>query len=183
MPLVEKDTVDDAFNGLVNRGIRKHYVRCFATEFERVFLARAGQRALDDAPDIGRPGKRYFVHTRVVHDGGASLACTGYDIYDARRQTGIRNYFGQFERRQRRGLGRLEHHCVTRCQRRRNFPGRHEQRKIPRNYLSGHTQRLRSLPRERIVELVGPACVVEKMCGSERHVDVARFTDRLAAVE
>ena len=37
--------------------------------------------------------------------------------------------------------------------------------------------------RERVVELVGPAGVVEEVRGGERQVDVARLLDRLAAVE
>ena len=41
----------------------------------------------------------------------------------------------------------------------------------------------RGAGRERVLELVRPAGVVEEVGGDERHVDVARLLDRLAAVE
>src|SRR6185503_20493033 len=41
----------------------------------------------------------------------------------------------------------------------------------------------RAAVREGVLELVGPARVVEEMRGRERQVDVARLLDRLAAIE
>ena len=47
----------------------------------------------------------------------------------------------------------------------------------------GHPERPRPPVGERVLELVGPARVVEEVRGRERQVDVARLLDRLAAVE
>ena len=56
-------------------------------------------------------------------------------------------------------------------------------RKVPRDDLSGDPERPRRPVRERVLELVGPAGVVEEVRRCERKVDVARLADRLAAVE
>ena len=47
----------------------------------------------------------------------------------------------------------------------------------------GDAERPRPAVRERVLELVGPARVVEEVRRRERQVDVARLLDRLAAVE
>ena len=47
----------------------------------------------------------------------------------------------------------------------------------------GDAERPRLAVRECVFELVGPAGVVEEVRRGERHVDVARLLDRLAAVE
>ena len=47
----------------------------------------------------------------------------------------------------------------------------------------GDAERPRRAVRERVLELVGPAGVVEEVRGGERQVDVARLLDRLAAVQ
>src|SRR5204863_8864305 len=56
-------------------------------------------------------------------------------------------------------------------------------REVPRDDLPGDAERPRPLVRERVLELVGPAGVVEEMCGRQGEVDVARLLDRLAAVQ
>ena len=65
----------------------------------------------------------------------------------------------------------------------RDLPRQHQQREVPRDDLAGDADRPRAPVRERVLELVGPAGVVEEMRGGERQVDVARLLDRLAAVE
>ena len=65
----------------------------------------------------------------------------------------------------------------------RDLPGQHQQREVPGDDLPGDAQRLRAPVRERVLELVGPARVVEEVRGRERDVDVARLLDRLAAVQ
>ncbi len=111
------------------------------------------------------------------------LARAGHDVHHARRQPGLLDHFGQQQRGERRGLGGLQHHRVAAGQRRRDFPGGHEQREVPGNDLPGDADRLRLAAGERVVELVGPAGVVEEVRGGQRHVDVARLADRLAAVQ
>ena len=87
------------------------------------------------------------------------------------------------QRGQRRRLGGLEHDGVARGERGRDLPREHQQREVPRDDLAGDADRPRPAVRERVLELVGPARVVEEVRGRERQVDVARLLDRLAAVE
>ena len=68
-------------------------------------------------------------------------------------------------------------------ERRRDLPREHQQREVPRDDLAGDAERPRPAVRERVLELVGPARVVEEVRGRERQVDVARLLDRLAAVQ
>ena len=58
-----------------------------------------------------------------------------------------------------------------------------EQREVPRNDLARDAERLGLAVREGVLELVGPARVVEEVRGREREVDVAGLVDRLAAVQ
>src|SRR5690606_17510547 len=54
---------------------------------------------------------------------------------------------------------------------------------VPRNDLCGDTERARGCAESGVVELVGPARVVEEPGGDERNVDVAALLDGLAVVE
>ena len=98
-------------------------------------------------------------------------------------QLGLPEDVREEQRRQRRRLGRLEHDGVPGRERGRDLPGEHEQREVPRDDLPGDADRPRPAVRERVLELVGPARVVEEVRRGEREVDVARLADRLAAVE
>ena len=81
-----------------------------------------------------------------------------------------------------RGFGGLENDGVAAGKRGRDFPRGHEQRKIPRNDLSRHAERLRRFAGKRVFQLVRPARVIKKMRGHERQIHVAAFLDGLAAV-
>src|SRR5690606_18054825 len=59
----------------------------------------------------------------------------------------ILNQFGQYQNTDRRLFGRFEHNTVARCEGRRQFPGCHQDREVPGNDLTDHT--------ERFVEMVG----------------------------
>ena len=111
------------------------------------------------------------------------LAVAGDDVDDARRQLGLAQDVAEEERRERRRLGRLEHDRVPGGERRRELPRQHQQREVPRDDLPRDAERPRRAVRERVLELVGPAGVVEEVGRGERHVDVARLLDRLAAVQ
>ena len=115
--------------------------------------------------------------------GRPGVARAGQHVDHARRQVGLLADLGQQQRGQRRGLGRLEHAGVAGRQRRRQLPGRHQQREVPRDDLPGHAQRPRIGPEARVVQLVRPARVVEEVRGRERDVDVAGLLDRLAVVD
>ena len=107
----------------------------------------------------------------------------GDDVHDAGRQLGLLQDLGEQQRRERRRLGRLQHDGVAGGERGRDLPRGHQQREVPRDDLAGDAERRAAAAGERVLELVGPARVVEEVRGGERHVDVARFLDRLAAVD
>ncbi len=112
----------------------------------------------------------------------AGLARTGDDVDDSGRKLRLLEDLRQHQRRERRGLRRLEHHGVAGGERRRDLPRRHQQREVPRDHLPGDSERPRAPAGERVLELVGPARVVEEVRRHQRQVDVARLADRLAAV-
>src|SRR5207247_2505963 len=58
-----------------------------------------------------------------------------------------------------------------------------QQWEVPGDDLAGDADRARLPVRERVLELVRPAGVVEEVRGREREIDVARLADRLAAVQ
>ncbi len=113
----------------------------------------------------------------------AGVAGAGDDVDDAGGQVGLLADLGEQQRRQRRGLGGLQHHGVATRQRRRDLPRQHQQREVPRDDLAGDAERLRVGAEPGPRELVGPPGVVEEVGGDERDVDVARLLDRLAVVD
>ena len=70
------------------------------------------------------------------------FAESGDDVHHARRKTGFLNEMPQPQRAQRRFLGDFQDDRATGCQSRAEFPGRHQQRKIPRDNLTDDTDRL-----------------------------------------
>ena len=119
----------------------------------------------------------------MIHHRRADFARARDKVDDTRRQPGVLKNLRELQRRNRRGLGGFEHHRVAHRERRREFPGAHQQREIPRGHLPDDPKR-RDLPARRdVVEFVRPTGVVEKMRRRHGHVEVARFLDGLAAVE
>jgi hypothetical protein len=108
------------------------------------------------------------------------VAVAGDDVDDARRQAGLAADLGEQQRRERRELGRLEHHRVAGRQRRRDLPGQHQQREVPRDDLAADAER--PWPGKLFLQQLGPAGVMVEVARRERHVDVARLADRLAVV-
>jgi hypothetical protein len=90
-----------------------------------------------------------------------------------------------------RALGGLEHHAVAGAQRRRQLPGRHQDREVPGDDLADHA--------ERLVEVVGDGVGVDlaerpflrahaagevaEVVDRQRDVGVQRLADRLAVVD
>ena len=105
------------------------------------------------------------------------------DVDDAGRHLRLAEDVGEEERGERGGLGRLQDDRVSRSQSRRDLPGQHEHREVPRDDLRGDAERPRLSVRERVLELVGPARVVEEVRRGEGKIDVPRLADWLAAVE
>ena len=113
----------------------------------------------------------------------ARLAGAGDDVDDAGGQVDLLADVGEGQRRERRGLGRLEHDGVAARQRRRDLPRQHQQREVPRDDLTAHADRLRVGAVAGVGQLVGPAGVVEEVGRHEGQVDVAGLLDRLAVVD
>ena len=183
MSLVEVDPVDDPLDRLVERRVVEHDVRGLAAELERELLAGAGEAALDLLPHLGRAGERDLVDVLALDERGAGATVAGDDVDDAGRELRLAEDVGEEECRERGRLGGLEDHGVAAGQRRRDLPREHEQREVPRDDLARHADRPWAPVREGVLELVGPAGVVEEVRRGEREVDVPRLLDRLAAVE
>ena len=123
-----------------------------------------------------------ILSTPVVGDERrAGRAVAGDDVDDARRQARLDADFGEGERGQRRVFGRLQHDRIARGERRRDLPGEHQQREVPRDDLPADADRTRA--GKLGVDQRGPAGVMVEMAGDERNVDVARLADRLAVVD
>src|SRR4051794_25391858 len=181
--LVEVDAVDDSLDRLVERRVVEDDVRSLAAELERELLPGAGEAPLNLLPHLRRAGERDLVDVLVLDERGAGAAVARDDVDDACRQLRLAHDVAEEERRQRGRLGGLEDDGVPAGERRRDLPREHEQREIPRDDLAGDADRARAPVRKGVVELVGPAGVVEEVRRGEREVDVARLLDRLAAVE
>ena len=181
--LVEEDALHDALDGLVDRGVVEDDVGRLAAELEGQRLAGAGDRAGDRLAHLGRAGERDLVDVPVLDDGAAGVAGAGHDVDDAGRQVGLLADLGEQQRGQRGGLGRLEDDGVAGGQRRRDLPRQHQHREVPRDDLAGHAERPGVRAEARVVELVGPARVVEEVRRGQRDVDVAGLADRLAVVQ
>src|SRR5438874_2283364 len=183
VPLVEVDAVDDSLDGLIERRVVEDDVRGLASELERQLLAGAGKLALERPADLCRPGEGDLVDIVGLDDRGAGSTVARDDVDDAGRQLRLTQDVAEQERAERRRLGRLQDDGVPCGERRRDLPREHQQREVPGNDLARDADRPRPPVRERVLELVRPACVVEEVRGREREVDVARLPDRLAAVQ
>ena len=118
----------------------------------------------------------------MAHQLHPDLARPGDDVHHPGWQVGLANHVGEQVGAQRGGGRRLEDDGVAGRQGRRDLPGQHQEREVPRDDLRRHAQRTRVAPREGVVELVGPAAVIEEVGRGQRHVDVAALLDRLAGV-
>ncbi len=147
------------------------------------FLPRAGELALDCLADLGGAGERDLVDAVALDERGAGAAVAGDDVDDSGGKLGLAQDVAEEERGERGRLRRLEHDGVAARERGRDLPREHEQREVPRDDLARDADGLRPAVREGVLELVGPAGVVEEVRRGERKVDVARLLDRLAAVE
>ena len=183
MALVEVDPVDDSLDGLVERGVVEDDVRGLAAKLERQALPGSRELALDRLADLSRAGERDLVDAVGFDDRRARATVTGDDVHDARWKLGLTQDVTEEQRAERRRLCGLQDNGVAGGERRRDLPGEHQQREVPRDDLARNSDRPRAPVRERVLELVGPPRVVEEMRGGKGHVDVARLPDRLASVQ
>jgi hypothetical protein len=102
----------------------------------------------------------------------------------------IGNQFRQHKNTGGRLLGRFQHDAVTRGEGRRQFPGSHQDRKIPGNDLSHYSQRLVEMVSHGVrVDLRNGAFLrahaagkIPEMVDGEGYVRVLRLADGLAVI-
>ncbi|AEK62022.1 hypothetical protein CFU_2194 [Collimonas fungivorans Ter331] len=181
LALVEPDRIDHALDGGVDVGVLKYDERRFAAQLQCQRFSRSRGLFADQAPDLGRAGKRNLVHILVRDQRRTGGAVAGNHVKHAGRQPGLHRQLGKQQCAQRREFRRLEHYRIAQRQRGRDLPGQHQQGKIPGNDLADHSQR-RLVGKFAFLQL-RPAGVMVKMPRDQRHVDIARFADRLAVVE
>ena len=181
LPLIEPDRVDQALDGAVQIRVLEHDERRLAAEFERQLLACAGGRLANCPSDFGRASEGDLVYARMRDQGGAGRPVAGDDVDDARGESRLGADRREGKRSKRREFRRLQHQSIAGCERRGDLPGQHKQRKIPRNDLPAHPDRLG--PRKLTVDQRGPTGMMIEMAGDQRNVDIARLADRLAIVD
>ena len=116
----------------IHIGVVEDDDRGLAAEFEMRALDRLGRglQHLLAGGDVA--GDRDHVDLGVVDQRVAdAVAAAEHDVDDAFGQD-VGHDFRELQRRQRRLLGRLEHHRVAAADRRRQLPGHHHQRIVPR---------------------------------------------------
>jgi hypothetical protein len=133
------------------------------------------------------------VHVGRLHHGAAGIgSVAGHHVEHARRQVGnfLLHQAAELQQRQRRLLGRLEHHRAAGGEGGTEFPGGQHQRIIPRHDQPAHADRFLEREIQRVVgdaqgftvHLVGQAAVVLEAGGGVSHVELA-FDNWFAAVE
>ena len=118
----------------------------------------------------------------VRDERGAGLARPGDDVDDPVGQTGVLEDLRQVQGGERRRFGGLEDDGIAAGERGRDFPRRHEQRKIPWDDLAADAERPRLPSRKSEFEFVRPPGMVKEVSGDQRQVDIAGLADRFAAV-
>jgi len=197
LTVVEEDRARGALDRRLEVGVLQHDLRRLAAQLERDLLEVARRRLHDQAPDLRGAGERHLVDVGVRGQMRAGVAEPGHDVHDTGRQSRLGHQLAEPQRRQRRLLGRLEHHRAPGRQRRAELPCRHQQREVPRDDLRHHADRL--TPRVRVEVAVGrrqrreldraalelgrPARHVVEEVGRERNVRCARHRARLAVVQ
>ena len=146
-------------------------------------MGRPASAAWMSRPTAVDPVKAILSMPGRADERRAGLAVAGQDRDDPVGQLGLLADLGQQQRGERRRLGRLEDRRVAAGQRGRELPRRHQQREVPGHDLADDAERRHLAGADAVAQLVGPAGVVEEVRGGERDVDVARFAQRLAAVE
>ncbi len=137
-------------------------------------------------------GERDLVDQRMFdHRGPGGRAEPGNHIDHPVREPDLFGQLGHSQTGQRRLLGRFHHDGAAGGQCRAPFPGRHQDRKVPRDDLPGHANRFATgvaqiiaANRDRAaVNLVGVPGVIPQAVDRQRKVDVATVVERLSVVE
>ncbi len=132
--------------------IGEHDVRILAAQLDRHPLDRVGSSLDHETSGVDAAGKGNLVDARVGDErpaGGRTVASD--DVDDPGGQVELLQQLGEHQRGHRGLLGRFEHRRASRRKRRRQLPGGHQDRVVPRNDLSDDTHRLADHHRQRIV--------------------------------
>ena len=130
--------VENPYDRPINRGVEVSKVghedlRAFATGFERYAL-EVGFAGIDHEllAGGGRSGEADLGNIGVQRQRASGFgAATVDDVEHAGWTAGLEKQLRQPDARQRRLFGGLEHHTIARCQCRRDFPRRHQERIVP----------------------------------------------------
>ena len=175
-------------------GVREHDHGRLAAELERDVLEVA-RRGLDDQPpDFAGAGEGDLVDAGMGGERGArGLAEAGDDVDHAVGEASLKDELPEAQRRQRRLLGGFEHDRAAGRERGRELPRRHHQRRVPRDDLPDHADRLAQRVGVEVAglregdgfagDLGGPAGHVAQHLGAVDEVGVADVDDRLAVVD
>ncbi len=186
-----EDSRHHAFHGLIEIGVVENNIGRFAAELERHVLDAARGQPIDMlarliAAGEGDLGDVLVRDQRLAH----FVAEAGDDVDNARRKARLLEQLAERERRDRGKFRRLPHHGVARGQRRRQFPCRQQQRRVPRRDGGHDAQRLlaREVEHTRLVDrnhaafdLVRQAAVVVKPLRDVVEL-AAHLGDQLAVV-
>ena len=136
MALIEINSGDDSFNRLIDRRVFENNVGCLATELERQFLFRSCNGMQNSFADFSRAGERDLIDIRMLNQRATGFARAGHDVDHAFGQFSFLKNFREMHRGDRRRLGRFQDTGISAGEGRREFPCRHQQRKIPGNDLT-----------------------------------------------
>ena len=170
--------------------VGKEDVGRLAAQLERGRDQIVGCRLGDDATGAGRARERDFGDALAGGQRHAGFAAITVDDVQHTGRQQVVDQLGQQQDADGRAFGGLEHHRVACGQCRRELPCGHQDRKIPRNDLTDHTERLMQVIRHGVlVDLADAAFLrtqgtreIAKVIGGERDVGIQRFANRLAVV-
>src|SRR5579859_187298 len=190
LALVDEHAEEGAIDGGFPVGFGKENIRRFAAKLEGYAFQCVGGALDDDFADRGAAGEGHFVDPRMRYQRGTGGLAEAIDNVDnSRWQAHFFQPIGQLQRGQRSLLGGLENAGATSGERRRQLPGGHEQRIVPRNDLRGHAHRLAQGETQRVgrhgidvpEDLGGQTAVVFETGGHVGDV-IFGFHDGLAGV-
>ena len=131
-------------------------------------------------PTSVEPVKAILLDLRMQTKSFTGRPVAGNDIHDAGGQARILANLRERQRSERSEFRGFQHHRVTRSQSRRNLPGQHEQRKIPRNDLTHDTAS--RVTRKFLRQYLRPTRVMIKMPRDQWDIDIAALANRFAVV-
>ena len=189
LTLVPEDAHGGSLQRAIPLGIGEDDVGGLAAQFERRGDELFGGGFRHNPTDAGRAGEGQLGDLRMVEDRLPGHGTSARDNVDHAGRQHLGEDLGEFEDRDRRHLGRLDDHRVARRDRRRDLPGRHQQREVPGNdlpddadrFVDRQTHRLLIDHRHFVRMAADHAGEIAEMVDRERHVEPG-FADGLADI-